>query len=318
MARYILDRIIAMIFTLFIILTVVFIAVRLMPGSVFENTGEFSQEVVDAMNAKYHFDEPIILQYFRFLKNIFLHWDWGVSLTIAPGMPVFDVLKNRIPASMQINVISLFISVPLGLIVGIIAALKKNSMTDNLISTLIVLFISVPSFIFASVLQYFIAFKLKLFPILYKPTATTSVEKLMSMALPVAALAFGPIASIARQLRAELTEAMTSDFMLLATTKGLTYGQATVKHAVRNAIFPVFGGIISMFTSILGGSLVIENIFSIPGIGSLLVDSINANDHMLTVMILMFYSVITLATTLIIDILYGVIDPRVKIGGKKQ
>ena len=316
MGRYLVERILAMIMTAFIILSVAFLVVRLMPGSVYAADGDIPQQVIDALNAKYHFDEPIISQYFHYIKNIVVHGDWGVSLTMVPNVPVFDVLKDRIPVTVQLNIVSLFIALPIGMLAGTVAAVKKNTTIDHIISFLVVVFISVPSFIFATLLQYFLAFKLDLFPIIYDPSGTGMV-KMMSMVLPIMALAFGPVARVARHLRAELSDAMNSEFMLLATTKGLTYSQATMRHGMRNAMFPLIHIIVPMFTNIMGGSLVVESIFSVPGMGGLMVNSINANDHMLTVAILLFYSLISLFTVFIVDILYGIIDPRVRIGGKK-
>lgn len=316
MGKYLVERIFAMILTLFIIMSIAFLVVRLMPGSVYESGGDVQEQVIEALNQKYHFDKPIIVQYGYYLKNIIFHWDWGVSLTMVPNVPVFDVLKDKIPVTVQLNLLSLFIALPIGFAAGTAAAIKKNTIVDHAISFMVVVFISVPSFIFASLLQYFLAFKLDLFPIIYSPTGSSGL-KALSMVLPIAALAFGPIARVARHLRAELSEAMNSEFMLLATTKGLTYKQATIRHAMRNALFPLVHIIVPMFTNIMGGSLVVESIFSVPGMGGLMINSINANDHMLTVAILLFYSMISLVTVLIVDILYGIIDPRVRIGGKK-
>ncbi len=137
------------------------------------------------------------------------------------------------------------------------------------------------------------------------------------MVLPILALAFDPIARVARYLRAELSETMNSEFMLLAKTKGLTYAQSTIRHGLRNSMVPLANIIIPMFANVLGGSLVVETIFSIPGMGGLMVDSINSSDHFLTVAILVFYSLISLITILIVDLSYGIIDPRVRMGGKK-
>ena len=137
------------------------------------------------------------------------------------------------------------------------------------------------------------------------------------MFMPILALAFDPIARVARYLRAELAETMNSEFMLLAKTKGLTYAQSTVRHGLRNSMVPMMNIIIPMFANVLGGSLVVESIFSVPGMGGLMVDSINASDHMLTVSILVFYAMISLITVLIVDISYGIVDPRVRMGGKK-
>ncbi len=316
MVRYIINRLIALLITLFIIVSIAFCVVRLMPGSVYEMGGDLSQTVIDALDAKYHFNEPMIKQYGYFLENVFFHWDWGNSAKIRPNVPVFDILRDRIPITLEINLISLFGAVPIGMAAGILAAIKKNTIVDHLISFMVVIFISIPSFIFATCLQYFLGFKTGSFPIIYEVSAT-GAARYASMVLPILALAFDPIARVARYLRAELAETMNSEFMLLAKTKGLTYGQSTIRHGLRNSMVPLANIIIPMFANVLGGSMVVENIFSIPGMGGLMVDSINSSDHMLTVAILVFYSLISLITILIVDLSYGIIDPRVRMGGKK-
>lgn len=299
-----------------IIVSIAFCVVRLMPGSVYDQDGDLSQTVIDTLNEKYHFDEPIIKQYGYFLKNVFLHGDWGTSMKMRPNVPVFEVMKDRIPVTLQINLISLFAAIPIGLAAGIVAAIKKNTIIDHFVSFMVVIFISVPSFVFATCLQYFVGYKAGAFPIIYDASAT-GMAALHSMFLPILALMFSPIARVARYLRAELAETMNSEFMLLAKTKGLTYAQSTIRHGLRNSMVPLANIIIPMFANVLGGSLVVENIFSVPGMGGLMVDSINASDHMLTVAILVFYSMISLITVLIVDISYGIIDPRVRMGGKK-
>lgn len=316
MIRYISERIVAMFITLFIIISIAFFVVRLMPGSVYEMGGDLSQTVIDALNAKYHFDEPIIKQYGYFLENIVMRWDWGNSAKIRPNVPVFDILKDRIPITLQLNLISLFGALPIGIAAGILAAVKKNTFVDHAVSFMVVVFISIPSFVFATGLQYFFGFKMGIFPIIYDVSAKGTL-RYMSMFLPILALAFDPIARVARYLRAELAETMNSEFMLLAKTKGLTYSQSTVRHGLRNSMLPLANIIIPMFANVLGGSLVVENIFAVPGMGGLMVDSINASDHMLTVAILVFYSIISLITVLVVDVSYGLIDPRVRMGGKK-
>ena len=176
--------------------------------------------------------------------------------------------------------------------------------------------ISVPSFVFASLLQYFLTFVWPLFPTLYNAQASNFGAQLYSMILPSIALSLNPIASIARYLRGELLETLSSDFMLLARTKGLTQGEATMKHAFRNSLVPIANTIIPMITGIMGGSLVIEKMFAVNGMGGLLIDSILAGDHFLTVALLIFYSAISLFTILVVDISYGIIDPRIRVGGR--
>lgn len=301
--------------TLFIILTAAFMVIRLMPGSAYDDA-DLPPEVIKAMDDKYHLNKPIIVQYGIFMRNVLLKWDWGTSIKMAPRMPVMDVIRDKVPVTLYVNIYSLLLSIPIGIILGIIAALNKNGIIDHIVSLLVVIFISVPSFVFATLLQYFLAFKLGWFPIIYR-LAPNGYPEMLSIVLPILALSFGPIARITRYLRAELGETLNSEFMLLARTKGLTQTQATVRHALRNSFIPLANIIVPMFTGILGGSLVVENIFSIPGMGGLMVQSINANDHPLTVAILIFYSLISLVTILLVDISYGIIDPRIKIGGAK-
>ncbi|MGV8146525.1 MAG: ABC transporter permease [Alkaliphilus sp.] len=315
MSKYIIQRIFALFITLFIIVSILFLVIRLMPGSVYDDP-EMPVEILEAIDAKYHLDEPLIVQYGIFIKNIFLEWDWGTSVKIAPRVPVFEVLRSKIPISLSINIFALFIALPVGVIAGIVAAVNRNALTDHFISFLVVVCISVPSFVFATGLQYLVAFRLGWFPIIYDASGS-GISKMLSMVLPIMALSFGPIARVARYLRAELAETLNSDFMLLARTKGLTQIQASTRHALRNSLIPLANIIVPMFTNILGGSLVIERIFSIPGVGGMMIESINSNDHPLTIAILLFYSFISLFTVLMADISYGIIDPRVRVGGGK-
>ncbi len=316
MFKYILGRIGAMLLTLFLIMTLSFWIIRLMPMSIFENP-EVAPEIQAMLEAEMHLDQPMIVQYYYFIEGIVTEGDFGTSVKVRPGMDVFEILSSRIPPTVLLNVVSLIISLPLGIIVGTWAALKRNKMTDTVISVLIIICISVPSFVFASLLQYLFTFKWPLFPTLYESTATSFGGVMYSLTLPIIALALGPIATIGRYLRAELIETLSSEYLLLARTKGLTQSQATVRHAFRNSLVPIANTIIPMVTGIMGGSLVVEKMFAVPGMGGQLINSILAGDHFLTVALLIFYSTISLVTILIVDISYGIIDPRIRIGGRK-
>ena len=316
MFRYIMSRIAAMLITLFLIMSLSFIVARLMPMSLFENP-EVPLEIQKQLEDKFHLNDPLPVQYFYFISDIVTDLDFGVSVKLRPGLPVFGILINRLPPTILVNFLSLFISIPLGLIAGTVAALKRNTWVDHVISFFVVIFISVPSFVFASALQYFLAFKLEWFPTLYDTNAATLAQQLHSLVLPIIALALSPIATIARYLRGELIENISSEYLLLARTKGLTKVQSIVRHAFRNSLIPISNTLIAMITGIMGGSLVIENIFAIPGQGGLTVKSIMAGDHFLTVACLIFYSVTSLVTILLVDLSYGLIDPRVRVGGKK-
>lgn len=316
MVKYIISRLIAMCITLFLIVTIAFCTVRLMPGNVYDDP-TLPKAIVDIMRAKHHLDDPILVQYFYFIKGIIVNGDWGTSIKIEPSVPAFQVIRSRIPITMTLNLFALFLSIPLGIGFGIWAALKRNTLTDHTISVLIMLGISIPSFVIASMMQYFIAFKAGIFPIVYQPSAT-GFAWFHSMMLPIIALTIGPIATIARYLRAELIDTLNSEFMLLARTKGLSRPVATVRHALRNSFIPLTSIVIGQFAGLMGGSLVIEKIYSIPGVGGIMVKSINGNDYTLTIAVLIFYSVVDLVASLVIDLAYGVVDPRIRMGGKKE
>ncbi|NMA93309.1 MAG: ABC transporter permease [Clostridiales bacterium] len=316
MFKYILGRFGAMLLTLFLVMTLSFWIIRLMPMNIFEDP-EIPPDVQKMMEEQMHLDKPMVVQYYYFLKGIVMEGNFGQSVKVRPGMDVFQIISSRIPPTVMLNIFSLIISIPLGIIVGTIAALNRNKIGDNIISFLIIIFISVPSFVFASLLQYLFTFRIPLFPTLYQATATTFAGVMHSLTLPIIALALGPIATIGRYLRGELIETLSSEFLLLARTKGLTRTQATVRHAFRNSLVPIANTIIPMITGIMGGSLVIEKMFAVPGMGGQLIDSILVGDHFLTVALLIFYSAISLVTILIVDISYGIIDPRIRVGGRK-
>ncbi|NMB07219.1 MAG: ABC transporter permease [Tissierellia bacterium] len=315
MLRYIAQRLIAMAITLFLIISISFFIIHSMPGSIVDDP-MLPEDVKLAIEDKYHLNDPLPVQYGYFLKD-FLSFEFGTSIKVQPRVPVFDIIKEKLPITLQVNIFSLIFTIPVGITLGIIAALKKNTIVDHIISIMVIFFISVPSFVFAALLQYFVAFKWGWAPILLSPEQTLTWTKFKSMILPILALSFGGIATITRYMRSELCEALNSEYMLLAKTKGLSQVQATVKHAIRNSFIPLANIIIPMFFGILGGAMVIENIFGIPGLGRLTVSSINALDHPLTIATLFFYSLIGLVSILVVDLSYGIIDPRIRIGGRK-
>jgi len=314
--KYVLQRVGAMLITLFFVMSLSFMVIRLMPMSLFENP-EVPKEIQEKLEDKFHLNDPLPVQYFYFMEGIITGLDFGISVKLRPGLDVWGIIVSRLPPTMLINFISLFISIPLGLMFGIIAALKRNTWIDTVISVFVILFISVPSFVFASLLQYVLTFIIPIFPTLYESTATTFGQMMHSLALPIVALSLSPIATLTRYLRGELIENISSEYILLARTKGLTRAQAIVRHAFRNSMMPITSTLVSLITGIMGGSLVVESMFAIPGTGGMLVKSIFAGDHFLTVAILIFYSAISLTTILVVDLSYSLIDPRVRVGGGK-
>lgn len=316
MFKYTMQRIVGILLILFIVVSLSFIILRAMPGNVFYDP-MLPPDVVKVMEDKYHLNEPMRVQYAYFIKD-FMTGDFGTSLKVQPKVPVLNVIKDKIPITLQLNIFSLILTVPMGMLFGIIAALKKNTWIDTIISIMVILFISVPSFVFAALLQYVVAFKWDLLPTLISTEATLTWTKFKSMILPILALSFGGIATITRYVRSELSDALNSEYMLLAKTKGLTQVQATVKHAIRNSFVPLANVILPMFIGVLGGSLVIERIFSVPGVGSVMVTSIGARDYPLTIGTLFVFTLIGLTGVLLIDLSYGIIDPRIRMGGGKE
>ena len=314
--RYVLQRVGVMLITLFFVMSLSFMVIRLMPMSLFENP-EVPKEIQEKLEDKFHLNDPLPVQYFYFMEGIITGLDFGISVKLRPGLDVWGIIVSRLPPTMLINFISLFISIPLGLMFGIVAALKRNTWIDTVISVFVILFISVPSFVFASLLQYVLTFIFPIFPTLYESTATTFAQMMHSLTLPIVALSLSPIATLTRYLRGELIENISSEYILLARTKGLTRAQAIVRHAFRNSMMPITSTLVSLITGIMGGSLVVESMFAIPGTGGMLVKSIFAGDHFLTVAILIFYSAISLTTILVVDLSYSLIDPRVRVGGGK-
>ena len=319
MATYILKRIVLMLCVCFIIMSICFVMIRMLPDQLPRGSGDYAAAVL-AMRKAWGYDEPILTQYIIFLKKVFTEWDWGVCTKVGTYLnPVTNHIAQKLPATIAVNAWSMVVSIPLGLLFGIYAALKKNKWQDHVISVVIMLFISVPTYVYAFVVQYFLGFKLGWFPIVVASgTNYFSPEMLKSMVLPVMSMSFGTIASLMRAVRAELTETLTSDYMLLARTKGLTRRQATLRHALRNSMVPIMPMIISEFVMVLSGSLIIEKIFGIPGIGSTYVSSVLERDYSLFLAVSMFYTVISLVATLVIDLSYGLVDPRIRIGGGKS
>ena len=278
--------------------------------------GDPHTAVIEARREALGYNKPYLVQFGIFLRDVFTKWDWGICDSAKYyGKDVAQLFTSKLPASMIVNLYSIIFSIPIGIALGIFAALKKNTWIDHTISTLVMVCISVPSFVYAFLIQYILCFKLNLFPLVMKGgTDWFSWPMFVSMMPAVLSLAFGTIAGFTRTTRAELTEVLTSEFMLLARTKGLTKRQATVRHAMKNCMVVVLPSIFGSFIGILSGSLIIEKIFSIPGVGELYLYSINALDYPLFILLTVFYTAIGLAAGIVVDVSYGFIDPRIRMG----
>lgn len=317
MLKYTLQRIFYMMIVFTIITFMCFVLVRMLPPLPLDPMRP-ETNVVEARRELMGYNKPYIVQFGIFVKNIFTKFNWGVSEKLYYGQDVTKIFFEKLPATMIVNLYSILGSIPLGIGLGIFAALKKNSITDYLISTLTMVCISVPSFVYAFLIQYFFSFKLNLFPFLMNAgTDYFSWSMFKSMLPAVMSLSFGVIAGFTRTTRAELTEVLTSEFMLLARTKGLTKAQATIRHAMKNCMVVVLPSIFGSFIGILGGSLIIEKIFGIPGVGGLTLNAIQGRDYNIFILTTCFYTIIGLAASLVVDVSYGFIDPRIRMGSKK-
>ncbi len=320
MTKYVLKRVALMFLTLFVIMTICFMLIRMLPRELPQDKN--LQAVITARWEALGYNKPLLVQFGIYLKNIFTSWDFGTSWYVDVREPAWNVLVDRLLPTILVNFYSFLFSIPIGIALGIFAAIKKNKWQDQLISTLVMVCVSVPPYVYGFLVQYFLYFKSGLFPLQVAALADAgnswfSGTMFYSMIPPVIALSFSQIAGLCRFTRAELTETLTSDYMLLARTKGLTRAQATTRHALKNAMVPILPMIISTFISILSGSLIIEKIFAIPGVGQLYMNSINLLDYDVFMMDTLFYTFVGLLASIVVDISYGFIDPRIRMGQKK-
>lgn len=318
MFKYILKRIGLMLFTFCTIMLMCFVLIKLLPIPINAGLGQ-DRELLEARLRERGYYDPIMVQLWAYITRIFTKGDFGIGINM-PGyanQPVWDAFVSRLPPTILINVYSTIIGVPIGLGLGILAALKKNKWQDQAISTGVMVMIAVPSIVYAFIIQYIFCFKLGWFPLIMKDGYDyLSWDMFRSMLPAVLSLCLGSIAGYARYTRAELTEVLTGEYMLLARTKGLTRGQATVRHALRNAMVPIFPMILSEFVGVFSGSLIIEKVFAIPGVGALYLTSIQVLDYDFFMLLSGFYTLIGLLAGIIVDISYGFIDPRIRMGAK--
>ena len=333
MFKYVMKRFGLMLFTFFIIITMCFVLIKLLPIPVNIGAGQdpdiiygilegrgWITNIQKGANGVYTYDRvPILYQLKLYVQRIVLEGDFGVVTTYGEyiNRPVWEVFVSHLPPTILINIYSSLFGVPIGLGLGIYAALKKNKWQDQLINIIIILLVSVPSIVLALLIQYVFCFKLGWFPL----TMSTSEDYLSwevfhSVIPAVFALSLGSIAGYARYTRAELSEVLTGEFMLLARTKGLTKGQAIARHAMRNSMVVIFPSILSEFIGVLSGSLIIESMFGINGVGGLYLNSITFQDYDFFMLLSSFYCLVGLTANIVIDISYGFIDPRIRMGAK--
>lgn len=306
MLKYILKRVAMSVCTLLVILLVLFTLLQLMPGSPF-NDEKLTDEQRATLDAKYGLDQPIVVQFGRYVVNM-MRGDLGVSYNISKNTPISQLIQARLPVSIRVGGQAVFLGAVVGLLLGIISALMRGTIVDSLCTLISVIGIAVPSYVFALALSYTMGFKAGWFPMLYD-----SARAVKSTVLPSISLSMFTMASIARFTRSEMLEVLDSDYMLLAESKGVSGASLIFKHALRNALIPIITVLAPLIVDLMTGSLVVEKIFSIPGVGSLLVTAIQSNDYNVVISLAFIYSAMYIAIMLVVDVLYGIIDPRIRL-----
>mgnify|MGYP002770696305 FL=1 len=310
MKKYVCKRVLISAFTLFVIVLIMFLLMELMPGTPF-NDEKLEPQQIEVLSRKYGLDQPVLTRFWKYLTNT-LRGDFGVSYVLAKNMSITDLLANRFPVSIRIALLSMLIGTVAGIILGTLAAVFHDSILDPIVSVISMLGNSIPSYVFALGLMYFVAYKAGLLPILYN-----AKDSLRSIILPCLALSTTAMSNIARFTRTQMIEVLGSDYILLAESEGNKKVRVIMRHALRNSLIPLMTIIAPMLVSLMLGSTITESMFAIPGIGSLLIQAIQVNDYNVVISLAFIYSALYIGAMLIVDILYGIIDPRIRVAGKK-
>jgi len=297
-----------MFITLFIIASITFFLMNFLPGTPFSAEDKLTSEQIMMMNERYGLNDPIIVQYVRYIGGM-LVGDLGVSFQFN-NTPVTELIGNRIGPSIQLGLQALGLGVVIGVIFGVVSAMFRNSWLDSLLTFLSIIGQSIPNFVFAVLLQLVFAVWLEWFPIALWD------DGLASTVLPTIALCISPLANSARFMRTEMVDVLNTDYIELARAKGLSQIAVSFKHGVRNALIPILTILGPLAVALMTGSMVVENIFAIPGIGEQFVKSITTNDYPTIMGVTLLYSFGLCLILLIVDVLYGVIDPRIRVNSE--
>ena len=341
MVKYVIKRLILAIITAFIVLSLTFILIKLndfqMPlGTVQEKYSYFMKQYAQGFvvwfpkettgygkllfsyDNKYFYQTPLFTQYFNWLKNILTKWEWGTSTYIQPNAGAIYIIASKLPVTISVNIWSTLISVPIGIALGIWAALKKNKPTDNVISTLVMVLVSIPSFVLITFLLLIFCYQLHWLPSQWPNPEDPQKQRVLGYILPVFVLSLGSICGYCRFTRAELCEVMESEYLLLARTKGLTKTQSITRHALRNAMVPIVPSILAEVIGLLSGSMILESLYGIPGIGRLYITAISSQDYNVLFVDMALFEAIGLVAGIFLDLSYGFIDPRIRMGAKNK
>ncbi|WP_414841132.1 oligopeptide ABC transporter permease [Enterococcus saccharolyticus] len=302
--KYLLKRVFYMLITLWLIATITFFLMQFLPGTPYSNAEKLSPEQIALLNKQLGLDKPVIVQYGNYLVNL-LQGNFGISFQFK-NQAVSSLLGGRIGPSMQLGVQAIIFGTFFGTILGTISAMKQNSWVDTSATLVAILGRSIPNFVFAVLLQYIFAIKLQILPI-------AKWDSFIYTILPTIALAMSPLADSARFIRTEMVEVLHSDYVELARAKGLSRWEIAFRHGLRNSLIPLLTLLGPLAVGLMTGSLVVENIFAIPGIGEQFVKSIMTNDYPTIMAVTILYSAMLIFVIFIVDILYGIVDPRIRV-----
>lgn len=309
MFRYISSKFVYMLLSLLILITATFFLMKAIPGDPFMSEKEIPQQIRERLNEQYGLDKPVFQQYVKYVTNV-VQGDFGVSMKMQ-NKDVTGLITDTFGASLKLGLAAIIVSIIVGILLGMLAALHHRKLIDNIAMVVAVLGIAVPSFVVASLLQYVFAQKLMWFHVM-------GFKGPLDYVLPVAALSAQPIAFIARLTRSSMLEVLHSEYIKTAKAKGLNWFTIMYRHVLRNGILPVVTYVGPMTANIVTGSVVIEQIFGIGGLGKVFVTSITNRDYTLIMGVTIFYGIILMAARFLTDISYVLIDPRIKLKGGKE
>jgi oligopeptide transport system permease protein len=307
MSSYYIKRALSAVFTIFIITTMLFFLLRIIPGGPFTREKQIPEAILESLNEKYNLDAPLYEQYFDYMKGL-VTLDLGPSYTKI-GYTVNDLIAAGLPASVKIGALASLLIVIVGIPIGIISALKSNTATDYFVMFMATLGVTVPSFVIATLIIYFFAGQLGWLP-------TNGLNSPLAYIGPVIALSGYSISFVSRLTRSSMLEVLRQDYVRTARANGSSEGKVIFKHALKNALIPVVTYIGPMVAAILTGSFVIEKIFAIPGMGGYFVESVTNRDYTVIMGITVFYSAFYIVMVMLVDIGYSIIDPRIRLDGK--
>ena len=311
MRKFIGKRLAYAILTLFLIATATFFLVAGAPGDpIAAKVGQMPEQAQEIIEKKYGLDKPVFQRYTTYMKNLITTGDFGESI-VYTGKSANDVIKENTWTSAKIGLLAILFQVTIGVALGMIAALNRGKPVDHVIRVLVVLAICVPSFVFAAVLQYFLAFKWKLVPVF-------GWGQLKHYILPVAAYAIGGIASYTKYTRSSMISVIGEDYIVTAQAKGCKRKRIVKKHVLRNSMIPIITMIGPAISGVFAGSFILEKMFSIPGLGFYYVKAVSDNDYTMIIGLTIFFAILFVGALIVVDILYGIADPRIRVAkGKK-